>query len=85
MDLAVCTELPILLHPGPSLCKVASRLSLKWLGWGGVSGLGGGGEHGSTPHDSTQAQAEQRSTVHRDLIGSDEACRTSALSVGHNK
>jgi hypothetical protein len=33
-DLAVSGLLG-LLHPRPSLCKAACRLSQKWLGWGG--------------------------------------------------
>ncbi len=51
------------------ICKAASRLNLLWLwwrGWGaGVRGGSGLGEEGhiSFPHDSTQGQAEQRSTV----------------------
>jgi hypothetical protein len=60
----LCAALLGLLHQGPSLCKAASRLSLIWLGIGG-EWLGGGGAHDSTPHDSTQGQAEQRSTVHQ--------------------
>jgi hypothetical protein len=54
------------LHPHLSLCNAAGRLSLKWLGQGGgLSGLGGGGEHGSMPHDSTQGRAEHKSNVHQ--------------------
>ncbi len=36
----------------------------------GVSGLGGGGANDSTPHDSIQGQAEQRSTVHQLTLSS---------------
>ncbi len=42
-----------MLHTGPSLCKAASRLSLKWLGWGGgeaLSGLDEGGRHMTLLH-----------------------------------
>jgi hypothetical protein len=53
-DLAVFESSLGVLHPGPSLHKAKSRLSLKWLGSGeGLSGLGGGGAYDSAPHDST--------------------------------
>ncbi len=38
---------------------------MAWVGGGGLSNLCGGGPHDSTPHDSTQGWAQQRSTVHQ--------------------
>jgi hypothetical protein len=62
-------------HPGPSLCKAASRLSLRWLGQGAewltqreLSILYGEGAHDSIPHYSTHDQAEQRPVAHH-LLG----------------
>ncbi len=39
---------------------------------GGLSGLGGGGVHGSTQHNSTWGQAEQRHVVHGLLLSGTE-------------
>jgi hypothetical protein len=49
--------------PFRSIPEAANRLSLGWLGWR-VSSLSGAG-HISTPHDSIQAQTEQRLAVPR--------------------
>ncbi len=43
---------------------------MAWVG--GVSGFGGGVAHDSTPHDSTQGWAEQRSTDQLPLSGTYE-------------